>query len=316
MVSEQDSSAREALIKTYEFVRSLIVGYEDLLKLMLVAVLTKGHILIEGLPGTGKTTLAKLFAASIGGTFKRIQMTPDLLPADITGSYYFDVRKGEWVFRQGPIFANIVFVDELNRAPPRTQAALVEAMQERQVTIDGVTHNLPRVFLVIATQMPVGSEGTYSLTPVLIDRFAYSYITRYLEGEDEEMRIVLKAEEIERLGTINSVELETVERACEECSKIYVSDNVLKYIVKLVKFVRQQDEVLLPPSPRASIWLYRGSRALAYIEGEEFVVPDHVKWLARYVLQHRIVIKPSYQAEGVRPVDIVERALQRVEVPK
>jgi MoxR-like ATPase len=140
MVSEQDSSAREALIKTYEFVRSLIVGYEDLLKLMLVAVLTKGHILIEGLPGTGKTTLAKLFAASIGGTFKRIQMTPDLLPADITGSYYFDVRKGEWVFRQGPIFANIVFVDELNRAPPRTQAALVEAMQERQVTIDGVTH--------------------------------------------------------------------------------------------------------------------------------------------------------------------------------
>jgi len=315
-MSRKSDDGREPIAKVLEFVKSFVVGYEDLLKLMLVAVLTKGHILIEGVPGTGKTTIAKLFAMSIGGTFKRVQMTPDLLPADILGSYYFDIRKGEWVFRQGPVFANVVFVDELNRAPPRTQTALLEAMQERQVTIDGVTHRLPNIFLVIATQMPVGSEGTYSLTPVLIDRFAYSYTTKYFESEDEEMKIVLKAEEIESLASINPIGLEAIERACEECSKIYVSENVLRYIVKLVKFVRQQDEVLLPPSPRASIWLYRGSRAMACIEGESYVVPDYVKWLARYVLLHRIVIKPSYQVEGVKPVDIVERALQSVEVPK
>jgi MoxR-like ATPase len=315
-MSRKSDDGREHIAKVLEFVKSFVVGYEDLLKLMLVAVLTKGHILIEGVPGTGKTTIAKLFAMSIGGTFKRVQMTPDLLPADILGSYYFDIRKGEWVFRQGPVFANVVFVDELNRAPPRTQTALLEAMQERQVTIDGVTHRLPNIFLVIATQMPVGSEGTYSLTPVLIDRFAYSYTTKYFESEDEEMKIVLKAEEIESLANINPIGLEAIERACEECSKIYVSENVLRYIVKLVKFVRQQDEVLLPPSPRASIWLYRGSRAMACIEGESYVVPDYVKWLARYVLLHRIVIKPSYQVEGVKPMDIVERALQSVEVPK
>jgi MoxR-like ATPase len=315
-VEGRGNSVREAVANIINSIRRYIVGYDDLLKLMLVAILSKGHILIEGVPGTGKTTVAKLFATAIGGKFRRVQMTPDLLPADIIGSYYFDVRRGEWVFREGSIFANIVFIDELNRAPPRTQSALLEAMQERQVTVDGVTHRLSSVFLVIATQMPVGSEGTYPLTPVLIDRFAYSYTTTYPDNEDLEMSIVLKSEEIERGVEISPIGLEVIDKACEEVSRIFVSEKVLRYIVRLVKFIRQQDEVLVPPSPRASIWLYRGGKALAYIEGEEFVVPDHIKWVARFVLPHRIYIKQTYQVEGVKPIDIVDRALQSVEVPK
>jgi len=312
------TKSRDAVLKALDHLKGLIVGYEDLVKLLFVAALTKGSILIEGPPGTGKTTSAKLFAELFGGTFKRVQMTPDLLPSDIIGSYYFDVKRGEWVLRKGPIFANVVLVDELNRAPPRTQSALLEAMQERRVTIDGVTHQLPEVFLVIATQMPTGTEGTYPLTPVLLDRFSYYYVTRYFNDEKVEEDIVLKAEEIEsfELGERNTLSLELLEEASKEVSKVYLSGKVLKYIVRLVLFLRNREEVLVPPSPRASIWLYKGSRAVAYLEGLDYVVPDHVKWLARYVLPHRVHLKPEYQAEGVKPLDLVELAIRSVEVPK
>lgn len=310
------SKVRENVIETMRSLKDLIVGYDDLVRLLFVAALTRGNILIEGPPGTGKTTAAKLFAEMFGGTFKRVQMTPDLLPSDIIGSYYFDLRKGEWVLRKGPLFANVVLVDELNRAPPRTQSALLEAMQERQVSIDGVVHHLPEVFMVVATQMPTGAEGTYPLTPVLVDRFSYYYVTRYFNDEEVESAIVLKAEEIEGSSGRNSFSLELLEEASKEVSKVYVSDKVLRYIVRLVTFIRGREEVLIPPSPRASIWLYRGSKAMAYLDGSDYVVPDHVKWLARYVLTHRIHLKPEYQAEGVKPADLVEQAIRSVEVPK
>jgi len=312
------TKSRDAILRALDHLKELILGYEDLVKLLFVAALTKGSILIEGPPGTGKTTAAKLFAELFGGTFKRIQMTPDLLPSDIVGSYYFDVKRGEWVLRKGPIFANVVLIDELNRAPPRTQSALLEAMQERQVTIDGTTHRLPEVFLVIATQMPTGAEGTYPLTPVLLDRFPYYYVTKYFNDERVEEAIVLKAEEIEDYNQRerDTFSLELLEEASKEVSRVYVSDKVLRYIVRLVLFLRNREEVLVPPSPRASIWLYRGSRALAYLEGLDYVVPDHVKWLARYVLPHRVHLKPEYQAEGVKPLDLVELAIKSVEVPK
>jgi MoxR-like ATPase len=310
------SKVRENVIEAMRSLKDLIVGYDDLVRLLFVAALTRGNILIEGPPGTGKTTAAKLFAEMFGGTFKRVQMTPDLLPSDIIGSYYFDLRKGEWVLRKGPLFANVVLVDELNRAPPRTQSALLEAMQERQVSIDGIVHHLPEVFMVVATQMPTGAEGTYPLTPVLVDRFSYYYVTRYFNDEEVESAIVLKAEEIEGSSGRNSFSLELLEEASKEVSKVYVSDKVLRYIVRLVTFIRGREEVLIPPSPRASIWLYRGSKAMAYLDGSDYVVPDHVKWLARYVLTHRIHLKPEYQAEGVKPADLVEQAIRSVEVPK
>ncbi len=292
-----------------------IVGYEDLLKLMAIALVSEGHILIEGPPGTGKTTLAKLFAQMIGGTFKRVQMTPDLLPSDILGTYYYDFSTSRWIFREGPIFANIVFVDELNRAPPRTQAALLEAMQEKQVTIEGHTHALPQPFLVLATQMPVGTEGTYPLTPVLIDRFAYMYQVTFLDPE-KEVEILNRIDLIETTQPRALMRLEEVIELQRATREVYVSTKIKSYIVNLVNYLRKQEEVSIGPSPRASIWLMKGARTLALLEGLDFVVPDHVKWIAPYVLTHRIFLKPEASIGGVSPRDLVLRALESVEVPK
>jgi MoxR-like ATPase len=315
-VKRLNKAIRELLLNIFEKIKNLVVNYEDLLKLLFVAILTKGHILIEGPPGTGKTTIAKLFACSIGGSFKRIQMTPDLLPADIIGSYYYDIKKSEWVLKQGPIFTNVLFIDELNRASPRTQSALLEAMQEKQVTIEGTTIYLPKIFLVIATQMPVGSEGTYPLTPTLMDRFAYFYTSSYSRDEVHEISIILKSEELEKSYLSQIIDLDTVSKMGEEVMSIYVSEKVLRYIARIVMFLRNREDILIPPSPRASIWLYRGGKAVAYLEGVEYVTPDHIKWIARFVLPHRIHLKPHYIAEGVKPQDIVEEVLKSVEVPK
>jgi len=304
---------------------SYIVGYDDLKRLLLVATLTGGHILVEGPPGTGKTSIARVFASLIGGSFKRVQMTPDLLPSDIIGTYYFDLRRGEWVLRRGPIFTNVLLVDEMNRAPPKTQSALIEAMQEGEATIDGVRHVLPRPFLVLATQMPVGAEGTYPLTPVLVDRFAYGYQTSYPD-EEVEAKVVEISDAVESIleeppGESPSklepvIGREDLLRASGLVKRVYVSRKVISYIVSLVGFVRRSREVLVGPSPRASIWLYRGARALAFLEGRGYVIPDDVKSIARYVLAHRVALKPEFQSEGVSPLDVVERALKSVEVPK
>jgi len=302
-----------------------VVGYDDLKRLLLVAALTGGHIFLEGPPGTGKTSIARVFASLIGGSFKRVQMTPDLLPSDIIGTYYFDLKRGEWVLRKGPIFTNVLFIDELNRAPPRTQSAFLEAMQEREVSIEGVRHALPKPFLVIATQMPIGSEGTYQLTPVLLDRFAYGYQTTYPDEALEAM-VIEVSDAVESIleespGGLPSklkpvVSLEDILRAAELVKRVYASQKILRYIVSLVGYIRRSNEVLVGPSPRASIWLYRGARALAFLEGRGYVIPDDVKGIARYVLTHRIVLKPEFQSEGVSPSDVVEKALKSVEVPK
>ena len=292
-----------------------IVGLKDLLKLLNIALLTRGHILIEGPPGVGKTMTTKLFAQSIGGTFKRIQMVPDILPSDIIGTYYFDMNKSEWILRKGPIFSNVVLVDELNRAPPRTQAAFLEAMQERSVTIEGNTMDLPEPFIVLATHVPVGSEGTFPLTPVQVDRFAYYYSVSY-PAHEEEMKIISRIDSIEDASLNPIVSPEEIMKVQDEIAWVFISERVKKYIVDLVNFIRSQNEVLMGPSPRASIWLYKGSRALAYIEGKEFVSPDHVKAISRYVPLKRIMLKPEYEVEGLTSMDVIKRALESVEVPK
>jgi len=303
------------LEKISENLSRYIVGLKDLLKLLNVSLLSRGHILLEGPPGVGKTVTAKLFAQSIGGTFKRVQMVPDLLPSDIIGTYYFDMENGVWALRKGPIFSNILLVDELNRAPPRTQAAFLEAMQERSVTIEGNTLTLPEPFIVLATQMPYGGEGTFPLTPVQVDRFAYYYPLGYPSVE-EEVEIVSRVDAIEAAEVKPVVSAQEVARVQEEMLKVYVSEKVKGYIVSLVNFIRGQREVLQGPSPRASIWLYKGSRALAYIEGRDFVLPDHVKEISKYVLLKRFTLKPEYEAEGLSTMDLIGRALESVEVPK
>ena len=309
---------RSKLLDVEETLSKYIVGHKWLLRLMVVALASGGHILIEGPPGVGKTTAARLFAQLIGGKFRRIQATSDTLPSDILGSYYYDIARGSWVLREGPIFANIVFIDELNRAPPRTYSALLEAMQEGRVTIEGVTYSLPRPFLLIATQIPVtaAGEGTYPLPLLIRDRFAYSYRAG-MPTIDEEVEVLGRVDVIDE-ATLSPImsqgDIEAIQGAVRK--HVYVSDRVKRYIVELVDRIRRSEELAASPSTRASIWIMRGSRVLAFLEGLDYVAPDHVKAIAPSVLSHRIALKPEYEVEGLNPVDIVRRALEEVEVPK
>ena len=307
-------SANPIIKRIVSEVSKYIVGMKDVIELMLIAMLTEGHILLEGPPGTGKTLLAKTFAGAIGGTFKRIQMTPDLLPADILGTVYYDMATGSWKLKKGPIFANVVLVDELNRATPKAQSALLEAMQETQVSIEGSTIKLPRPFLVIATQIPYGGEGTYPLTDVQIDRFAYSINLTY-PARDEELEIIARIDELEHPNVRPVTSPSDLEVLIEQVKAVKVSDPVKKYILDIVGKLRGAEEVSAGPGPRASIWLYKGSRAAAFLEGRSYVIPDDVKRMAVPVLAHRLKLKPEYLADNVTSINVVLRILEEVEVP-
>ncbi|MEM2240349.1 MAG: MoxR family ATPase [Candidatus Bathyarchaeia archaeon] len=292
----------------------VVIGKSDLKEALLVAMISGGHVLIEGLPGTGKTLLARSFAKVIGGEFKRIQFTADMLPTDVTGFYMYR-PDGSSKLIKGPVFANVVLADELNRSTPRTQAALLEAMQEGQVSIEGVTYDLPKPFMVMASQLPYGYEGTYPLTEVQVDRFMLRVWSGYPSME-EEMEIVKRIDYIEefKVETVakpeDVIELQTLAR------KIYVSDKIIDYITSLIAKLRGSPDLALGPSPRATIALYKGSRSLALIEGRDFVIPDDVKMLAPLVLEHRIKVKPEAEVEGITARRLVEEALKEVPVPK
>jgi len=300
--------------KIIEEIENFIVGKKEVIKMMLVALISEGHILLEGPPGTAKTLMAKTFAKAIGLSFSRIQMTPDMLPADIIGTVIYDAKNSEFKVKKGPIFANIVLIDELNRAPAKTQAAFLEVMQERQVTIEGISYLVDRPFLVIATQMPYGSAGTYPLTEVQIDRFSYNVKITHASAE-EEMKILEKIDFIETNEVKQVVEKKQILELIEEARRVYVSEAIRKYIVDLVTWLRNNNTLLEGPSARASIWLMKASRAYALINGRNYVIPDDIKAIAPYVLRHRIQLKRE-MIEEINEDQIIEEAINTVPVPK
>jgi len=295
-------------------VSKVVYGLEKETRIILASLIVGGHVLIEGVPGVAKTTLAKAIASSLDLSFKRIQFTPDLLPSDIIGTLIFDQRTGEFRLRKGPIFANIVLADEINRASPRTQSALLEAMQERQVSIEGNTLRLPEPFMVIATQNPVELEGTFPLPEAQLDRFLVKVPIRR-PGRDVLKRVLKSLRVIERWPISPVAGAKDVLEAREAVWSVEVSEPVLDYIIDLVDATHEYPGVELGASPRAAIALQQLARALAAIAGRDYVIPDDVKVAARYVLPHRIVLAPEAEAEGLTPEAVVENVLEKTRVP-
>ncbi|ALM76121.1 AAA family ATPase [Thermococcus barophilus] len=295
-----------------------IVGKEEVLKLILTTILADGHILIEDLPGLAKTLMAKSFATALGVKFRRVQFTPDLLPSDILGVSVFNQKTLEFEFRKGPIFTNILLADEINRAPPKTQSALLEAMQERQVTIEGKTYYLDRPFVVIATQNPIEQEGTYPLPEAQLDRFLVrlrvGYPTKQEEIEILRRRIERKKEEVDINPIVTPEEVVEMQKAVED---VYVSDAVLEYITDIVKATRENKrEIDIGASPRGSLALLKLSRAYAALEGRDYVIPDDVKKIAVPALSHRLILKRELWYTRVSQESVMQRILEKIPVPK
>ena len=296
-------------------VAKVIVGKDDVIELCLVALLCEGHLLLEDVPGIGKTTLAKALARSIGCSFRRIQFTPDLLPSDVTGILYFNQKTQEFEFRQGPIMAQVVLADEINRATPRTQSALLEAMQERQVTVDVDTMPLPRPFVVLATQNPIELEGTFPLPEAQVDRFLMKVALGY-PSEPDENAILLRYEREDPLDKLEPVvRAEDLLAMQQQVKEVLVEESVRDYIVKVVRATRAHPAVELGVSPRGTLALYRTAQALAALRDRRFVIPDDVKYLAPPVLTHRIIISPQTRLRGRRPEEVMAEIVETVPVP-
>jgi MoxR-like ATPase len=298
-----------------EHVAKVVVGKESKIELLLVGLLSEGHVLLEDLPGSGKTIMAKALARSIGGSFKRIQFTPDLLPSDVTGFTLFDQKTGEFRFQTGPVMANVLLADEINRTIPRTQSSLLESMGERQVTVDSRTLPLPRPFFVIATQNPIELEGTFPLPEAQMDRFLMRLEIGYPSGA-EELRIMERFRGEDPLQTLEPVtEPEQVVELQRLRSDILISQPVREYIVELVEATRRNDRLRFGASPRASLGLMRAAQSLAAVRGREFVLPDDVKHLFVPVVAHRLLLRPEERARGTRLSEILREVLERVPVP-
>ncbi len=295
-------------------VGKVIVGKKDLIRNILIVLLCRGHVLLEGVPGVAKTELAKTFAKTLGCDFKRIQFTPDLLPSDILGSVIFDQQKAQFYLRRGPIFTNILLADEINRAPPKTQAALLESMQEFQVTIEGKTNLLNHPFMVLATQNPLEQEGTYPLPEAQIDRFMFRLIVDYPDDK-EEVELLLKRS-LQASADVKSIASPDIIVALQEyINRIYVDPSIIAYIKDLIVKTRNDPQILLGASPRASIVLLNSARALAAISGREYVIPDDVKNLAFNTLNHRLILRPEIELEGISIKRIIERILESTPIP-
>ncbi|WP_199620830.1 AAA family ATPase [Paenibacillus alkalitolerans] len=293
----------------------VVVGKDDTVDLLLTSLLANGHALLEDVPGTGKTLLAKSLARSLDCSFKRIQFTPDLLPSDVSGINYFNQKSGDFEFRPGPVFANVLLADEINRATPRTQSSLLECMEERQITIDGVTHRLESPFLVIATQNPVDNQGTFPLPEAQLDRFLLR-ITMGYPSFEESKDILLRFRESNPLDTIRpAATAEEVVAAQKFAAAVRISDDLLNYIIRIAEASRSHPDVTLGVSPRGSQALLKASQAYALVRGRDYVTPDDIKSVAVSALSHRLLIRNAVRGREQRAEEVVRKLLNEVEVP-
>jgi MoxR-like ATPase len=312
------SPLREAVEHIRQEVRKLIVGQEGMVDLLIAALLADGHVLIEGVPGVAKTLTAKILARIVSVNFSRIQFTPDLMPSDVLGTTLFNLKTSEFEFKKGPIFANIVLIDEINRAPAKTQAALFEVMEERQVSIDGKSHGMQAPFIVLATQNPIEQEGTYRLPEAQLDRFLFKIVVGYPQLE-EEVSILegLHARKRNDLNDISPIlSAEELSQYRQLVGNVRIEREVIRYIAQIVDKTRKHPDLYLGASPRASIAIMNTAKAFAAMEGRDFVTPDDVKRVAVPVLRHRIMLTPEKEMEGGSPDQVIKLLVETVEVPR
>jgi MoxR-like ATPase len=308
-----------------EFLRNetgkVIAGQEEVVDLMLISLLSQGHVLLEGVPGIAKTLSAKTLAAVLGCEFKRIQFTPDLMPTDVTGTYVFDSKAAEFRLKKGPVFTNVLLADEINRTPPRTQSAMLQAMEERTVTIDGIDHSLDHMFFVVATQNPIEYEGTYPLPEAQLDRFLMKVIVGYPE-EDDELEVIRRSHngfDPHQLQTANLQTLTGTQHLSDafvEIQAVKADDDVIRYAAAIVRKTRGAYRIVLGASPRASLALLRCGKALAALRGRDYITPDDIKYLAPPVLRHRLILSPESAIEGVQADEVISNILASVPVPR
>ena len=301
--------------------QKVIVGQTELFELVVVSLFSGGHVLLEGVPGTAKTLIAKTLAMVVSGEFSRVQFTPDLMPSDIVGTSVYDLTTNQFNLKRGPVFTNVLLADEINRAPAKTQSALLECMEERQVSIDGIRHELSPPFMVVATQNPIEYEGTYPLPEAQLDRFLFKLRVDYPMREVETQILMnyhhgFNATRLEAVGIESVVDNDSLQACQAEIQAVTVEDTIFNYIVGLAEASRNSNELVLGGSPRASIALLLASKTYAALQGRDYILPDDVKFLAPHVYRHRVLLKPDAEIEGLTPDDVIDRLLAEAEIPR
>ncbi len=313
------SEIQQAMQLIKDKLNSIIIGQEQMIDLLLIAILSDGHVLIEGVPGVAKTLTAKLMAHSISVDFSRIQFTPDLMPSDIIGTAVFNPKTVDFEFRKGPLFSNIILIDEINRSPAKTQSALFEVMEEHQITSDGTTYKMAEPFLVIATQNPLEQEGTYRLPEAQLDRFLFKIEVGY-PSETAEKQLLLNFHQQKNKIDISAVEkMLTANQITEfrkKVNQVHADENIIAYIAKIVGATRSDTAIFVGASPRASLAILKSAMAHAAINGKDFITPDDVKFIAPHVLKHRIILTPEKEMEGALPQEIIDRLIEKIEIPR